>query len=559
MKVLLTCGAGDFIAIESFLTHKETQSVDTIYWATRARETILPLIPFAFPNVKNHIIVKDDWSDAFTEGFSIESGKDLDLPTDVVDWNITKIRDEARRGSRQFRGSAFVKQQLAQVSDLNLPESYFVVHPFSINARTLDRDITAEEWTMICRSSRVCGIPVVVVNQGDETLKRYPGVIDLTNKLSLLQALEVVKQSRGFIGASSIFSVMASKVLSQSQLFIKGHDLLKNDFAWFYYAPIEPANRSVFKNLSKPIRAIERYSKKREIIVNTVQGIGDIFWVYQKLAPYFDKLHLNILCTALNNNVQQRGMQFAKMLPKVESVTMSKVSSETYTRVASTHVSIEEVLRTYDAFLDGELQSPNHDPELSALTIANEHTTINYAVNAPLEIGTRIEAIDHGTMLEEFVDLGLPKVVPKEDYLCLFVAGAKNDKLWTPKTWVKLVDGMMTKLNLSNVVLIGAEWDVPVQSEIEQLLETKYTVVNYVAEFDLRDSIDVIRRSKFFIGYQSGLSILADNYDVQQLMIYFEQLRPMMYSWCKQKNLGTTFQAACFDDSVEAILENLKL
>ena len=191
--------------------------------------------------------------------------------------------------------------------------------------------------------------------------------------------------------------------------------------------------------------------------------------------------------------------------------------------------------------------------------MGNEHPTINYAVNSPLERGIHLNKIDPYRTIEEFVQLkGIPKHVEIEDYLCVFVAGAKNDKLWTPKTWVKLIDGLMPRLNLTKIVLVGAEWDVPVQTEIFELLKDRYEVLNYVNEFDLLDSIDVIRRSQFFLAYQSGLSIIADNYDVRQLMVYFEELAPMKYTWCKQKNFDNgIFQAVTFDEPVDYILSHI--
>lgn len=556
MKILLTCGVGDFIAIESFLTSAETRAVDTIYWATRARTTILPLIPFVFPNVKHHVVVKDSWGEAFTEDFCVESSEDLpDLPDNVIDLSIKRIHAAMLRGTRRYRGSFLEKRQLAVIDDLQLPERYFVVHPHSENARTADRDMTAAEWTEIWKQLRSMNIPVVIINKSDKKLKQYPGVIDLTNKLDILQSIEVVKQSNGFIGSSSVFSVVASKVLARNQLYIKGHTLLKNVYSSLYYAPIEDSQQLVVQNLSRIVPMLTRFGKPRELTVNTVQGIGDIFWVYQKLAPYFDKINFNILCIKFDM-VQQRSKGLVKMLPKVGYVSFTAVTSTAYSELAKSNTPIWEVLDAYESWINGEI--PLIQTELSSLLIGDV-PTVNYAVNAPLERGIRIDKIDPGSKLDEFVDLGLPPHVITEDYLCVFVAGAKNDDLWKPEVWVTLIDGIMERLSLKKIVLVGAEWDVPVQDEIQKLLDDHYEVTNFVNEFDLSDTLDVIRRSRFFLAYQSGLSIIADNYDVPQLMIYFKHLTPMMYSWCKQKNRDTIFQAATFADPVKNILASLKL
>lgn len=555
MKILLTCGIGDFIALEGFITFKEAQSVETIYWATRAREAIMLLVPFVFPNVKEHIVVKDTWGEPYRNGFCFESIEDIDdMPEDVVDFSIKPMIESIKRGNRRYNSSFLDKKSVASIADLNLPEKYFVVHPYSENARSETRDMTAQEWTTAWRSLCPSGIPIVIINKGSEKLKQYPNVIDLTDKLDLLQAIEVVRASSGFIGSSSVFSVIAAKFLAPAQLFIKGHTLLKNEYSWFYYAPHEDPQQLVTQNLLKVLPRLERFGRQRHIIVNTVQGIGDIFWVYQKLSPYFDKISLNILCTRFDI-VQQRSKSFAKLLPKVDSVSFTKVSSEAYDEVAKSNCKLDEVLSAYDSFINGEICTAKHR-ELGSLLIGNEHATINYAVNSPLERGIHLDKIDPDKLIEESVKLvGIPLHVKTEDYLCVFVAGAKNDKLWTPKTWVKMIDGLMPKLGLTRIVLVGAEWDVPVQSEIYEMLKDRYEVLNYVNEFDLPDTIDVIRRSRFFLAYQSGLSIIADNYDVPQLMIYFEHLAPMKYTWCKPANdTNKIFQAATFDESVDYIL-----
>ena len=48
----------------------------------------------------------------------------------------------------------------------------------------------------------------------------------------------------------------------------------------------------------------------------------------------------------------------------------------------------------------------------------------------------------------------------------------------------------------------------------------------------------VIQHARAFIGYQSGLSILADNFDTPQVMLYFDILERLMYAWPKPGNIA---------------------
>jgi hypothetical protein len=237
-RVLFTCGVGDFIAMESYFTAAEREDVEAIHWASRARQTLMELVPFVFQNVKEHIIERDSWGPPFSRTFCISSRRELPrLNPSVHDWSVKIIVGEVRHRLRHYRNSTLVAHQLCNISHLNLPPYYFAVHPYSDNARTPIRDLTHEEWRLAHARLQDRNIPLVVVNRGDELLQSLPGVIDLTNKLTLLEAIEVTKHAAGFIGAASVFSVVASKTLPSNRLFIKGSRDLKLNYSAFYYAP----------------------------------------------------------------------------------------------------------------------------------------------------------------------------------------------------------------------------------------------------------------------------------------------------------------------------------
>ena len=235
-SVLFTCGIGDFIAMESYFTPAERAEVESIHWASRARASLMDLIPFVFPNVKTHKIERDTWGAPFTRTFCISSRKELPgLDPSVHDWSVKIIVDDFKRGRRRFQGSTLVGRKLADISALNLPARYFVLHPYSENARTPVRDLSAEELSFACkRIQRIMSI--VVINKGGNC-NPIPGTIDLSDQLTLPESIEVVKQSSGFVGAASVFSVVASKVLPPQKLFIKGSLDLKMNYSNFYYAP----------------------------------------------------------------------------------------------------------------------------------------------------------------------------------------------------------------------------------------------------------------------------------------------------------------------------------
>lgn len=250
--VLLTCGLGDFVAIDSFMAKDERLAVDTVHWATRARAAMVDLVPFVFPNVTWHVIQRDTWGAPFTSDFCVSSRDELPgLPADVIDLSVTNVADDVRAGARGFTGSRFVGRTLCDVSHLGLPSRYVVVHPFSENARTDERDMTQPEWLAVQRYASDIGLPVVVLNKGGEPLEnKRRGVIDLSDRTTLLQGIEVTKHADVFIGCSSVFAAIAAKVLPQSRVFVKANHSVRRFFYWLYYSPLD-TNTFVTDDLRK--------------------------------------------------------------------------------------------------------------------------------------------------------------------------------------------------------------------------------------------------------------------------------------------------------------------
>lgn len=528
-RVLIRCKLREFVAIESFLTHREREAVTTIYWATEDRTQIEILAKIAFPNLQDEITLRDGEQ----------------LSSDVRDLNA--LIGEIDEGSRVYTYSTFARYILTDVS-FNLPEKYIVVSPFSEGSRDYDQDLTQAELDEIKSD-----LPIIILDQGSTTDTAFvKGAKDLRGQTSLLEAFEVVKGASGFIGAPSVLSVIASKVLDRSQLLIKGQQKNRTNL---YFAP-QVIDTFIKCDVSDHAKLLSTEPNSRQLIVNTVQGIGDIFWVYQKLAPYFNRISFNVLCTSFNS-VQARAVKFCKMLPKVRDVSLVKVGGSTYSHLATNRFGLAKIFDQAIEFCLAKTQPDLGDQSLNSLQIGSDQLAVNYAVNKPLEIGVRLEDVDLGTAVRWFVDLGLPIRVPTEDYLCIFIAGAKADGLWTKTQWIKMIKLLAKKLNTKKLKFIGAEWDLKVQQKIQEKLSSEYEVINLVDQLSLADSIDVIRRSRFFLGYQSGLNIIAENYDVPQMMLYFDRLEPMMFTWCKPNSINTQFFAKTFSTPPKQIMEYL--
>lgn len=280
---------------------------------------------------------------------------------------------------------------------------------------------------------------------------------------------------------------------------------------------------------------------KRVVTVNVPQGVGDIFWCYQKLSPYYDLININILVTH-TDKVQLRSKNWLSVLPKVGSVVVKQVTGVEYDSVIASYIPIKRVIQS---------KRPS-----------------NYSCNKPLEDGIRLEDIDTNSLVEWDVPVTIHDCpIEYKEYICLYVSGStKNNNLikdkviWHEDKWLELIKLLYAKHQLSYpICMIGASYDKDVVEVIKaKLIENGISTVSYIDSYPA-NVLNIIKKSKLFIGYQSGLNILADNIHVPQLMMYFPFLEKMQYTWCKKEHIGKQFQANLFTKSPEEVVESFNL
>ncbi len=274
-------------------------------------------------------------------------------------------------------------------------------------------------------------------------------------------------------------------------------------------------------------------NSRKTITIKTVQGVGDVFWVYQKLSPLFDVINLVICVVNLDCPVQKRVLPFLKLLPKVDKFKLKLVTREYYDNLAKQKKTMDIVLSEH----------------------ASNIFPIEYAVNAWLEDGVRISEIDKYP-LEETVAIKEKYInLPFKNYIILYISGNKISREWQPEKYSELINNTFKKYNVSYpIILIGAEYDEPHLKIAGNKLKQYGYEISFFIEKPFESVIYIIKNSKYFIGYQSGLSIIADNYDIPQTMLYFNFLGNVMYSWAKEKNIATKiYNAYKFEDNIECI------
>jgi len=283
----------------------------------------------------------------------------------------------------------------------------------------------------------------------------------------------------------------------------------------------------------------------KSITLDVCQGVGDIFWVYQKFAPHFDEINFNV-CRILglaHEKLQNRSAPFLRLLPKVREIGHRDINHWAYIKLASKTFKMEDTL------VEAETNGRTY-----------------YSCNKPLEEEIRLEDIDPEYDIEETVDIHTEPFDVSDHYVCLYVSGNTwldrcKPEVWTVEQWVELTQGFYEKFDLKHpLVLVGASYDEDVLTAVTaRLVEAGRPSTVYI-DLPPANLLYVIKKSDYFLNYASGLGILADNMDVSQIMIYPKSIGGLLYSWCKERNLDSnTYNAFLFNDSPQDVLKRVDL
>ena len=287
----------------------------------------------------------------------------------------------------------------------------------------------------------------------------------------------------------------------------------------------------------------------KTINLRVPQGVGDIFWIYQKFSPYFDKINFHIGKVPSNDNkIATRAVGFLNLLPKTGSVQNCDMSDKEYANMIEVDYKMQDILSAYE----------------------NGVTTFTYACNKPLEQGIRIEKIDEGHKIEKKVNIKsdyAPLKYQENTYVCVYISGSEKNNhalkvnQWGYNNWTKFIRLFYKKYSLKNpIIFVGASYDKESMDAMQKKLKEVSIQSHIYCDSFPGNVMHIIKHSICFIGYQSGLNILADNIDVPQVMMYFPFLEKMQYAWAKEENIARNIYNSCmFNQKPETVIDNLKL
>lgn len=225
----------------------------------------------------------------------------------------------------------------------------------------------------------------------------------------------------------------------------------------------------------------------------TCAGIGDFLWLAMKLINTGERFNIIMPDTA-----PQRGHQLAELLPDlINKITYQ--SGWSYNKIR--HLNAQRHHGTWDK-IKGD--------------------TFVLEANSHLEAGRRIERF--------LPDLPTTYRLPypsnpcnyPSDLIAIYTSAYSNARhwgMWGADQWNELLDRLSKQY-----ILIGAPYDVGID------LSHRTDVVSSVGE-PLPVVVEILKRSKYFVGFPSGLSILAETIGTPNFMHYPEHLAKMVNAW----------------------------
>ena len=105
------------------------------------------------------------------------------------------------------------------------------------------------------------------------------------------------------------------------------------------------------------------------------------------------------------------------------------------------------------------------------------------------------------------------------------------------------------------VYFVGAKYDIPMIQRFANRATELGIPHHCFVQPNPANLVYIIKDAKKWIGYQSGLGVIAENYNVPQVELIFNQYEKMNHTWAKKANRNTVHKGFIFEVPYEIVLE----
>lgn len=222
--VLWCLGIGDFLTFDSYIPEYFYKNLKKIFLFTSRNQTFEKLIKanknyesveiiFADNKYdKGEIYKIDGYLDSFLKKHNLK--KENCFLDDLMIWNLPKIE------SINPKVSSFFTQELCELKYTFTEDDYCIIFPSTKNTRNR-RFFTFDDWQETFKILKYYKYKGVVLGHEKFKIPKIADFVDLTSKTSILEAIELTKKAKMYIGIDSFLSVLAMQTFSEEKIYIK--------------------------------------------------------------------------------------------------------------------------------------------------------------------------------------------------------------------------------------------------------------------------------------------------------------------------------------------------
>jgi ADP-heptose:LPS heptosyltransferase len=257
--IVISRAIGDFIAFESFLTDKEKINLkEVIYLGSNKKFPHFECIEkskFYNNNCKKTIIKRPhkinqvEFKNNLINSYFYEN-QEINKDKVLIDWNFYEGKHEKLLRNQNLKNYSFIKEKLCEIDKFKLPQEYISISAWTYS-RTKKRVFNIGDWHETIKILKLNNIKGVILNNQKwyldnlwfKEILKEDCFINLTGETNYFEAIEIVKNSKGFIGIDGSLSVIATQVLQEKSIMIKANaDSGAHRFFNYYYSNLKTKN-----------------------------------------------------------------------------------------------------------------------------------------------------------------------------------------------------------------------------------------------------------------------------------------------------------------------------
>lgn len=235
-SIIVGGGIGDALAFDAWYFPKEKEFSNVYHMGLRPK--ICEPIYAKYPNFKRFVHFWDVAPQIWTPPEELSDViQFMKVPIFLAKSLIKEVRNTETPTLRKYTPTTFIKNKVADISGFNLPRKYVVICPYTINKNKArdwaDRKFDGLAWKQVQIISDDIDVVVLGIDCEIPDLNFNGKLTNLSDKTSILEAVEITKKCRGYFGVDSSMSVIAAQCLPTDHRY---NMLVFPKGGWLYYS-----------------------------------------------------------------------------------------------------------------------------------------------------------------------------------------------------------------------------------------------------------------------------------------------------------------------------------